>query len=163
MRTAPLIVFALCWVGPLPAQNAGDPSRLTLVDSACAPGICRCRGAIDSTGTIAANGVDHRALRVGVPCLAADFDGNGTTDVALTGGEGMAVIVRRTPDGALVPHVIDAGGLLELYGPRTTVGPHGEPRSAHHGLLVRDVGRSHVIFLWDGARFAPTRLAAWNE
>lgn len=163
MRTALMALLVLCSSPPLTAQESSDPSQLTIIDSACAPGRCQCRGNIDSTGTLAANGVDHRALRVGVPCLAADFDGDGTTDVALTGGEGMAVVIRRTPGGGMVSYVIDAGGLLELYEPRAAAGPRGEPRSSYYGLLVRDVGRFHVIFLWDGARFAPTRLAAWRD
>lgn len=163
MRTALSVLFAFCLSATLGAQETHDPIRLALVDSTCAPGHCQCRGVIDSTGILAANGLDHRLLRTGMPCLGADFDGDGTTDVALTGGEGMAVVIRRTSDGRLVPHVIDAGGVLELYAPRASVGEHGEPRSRRHGLFVRNVGRYHVIFLWDGSRFVPSRLGAWPD
>jgi hypothetical protein len=163
MRMTLLCLIALCCPALGSAQDAPDPRLLSLVDSTCAPGACRCRGLIDSTGTLAASGVDRRALRLGVDCLAADFDGNHTTDVALTGGEGIAVIVRRLPTGALESHVVDAGGVLELYEPRSAAGPHGEPRSSYHGLFIRDVGKEHVVILWDGRRFGQTRLPAWPD
>jgi len=161
---APLIlsVIALCNVVPLSAQEHGL-QRLELVDSTCAPGSCRCRGIIDSTGSLAASGVDFRGFTRGIACLAADLDGNHVIDVTLAGGEGYAALVLRGRTSHFDIHIIDAGGVLELYAPRRAVGLHGEPPSAQYGLLVRNVGRYHVIFLWDGERFERTRLPAWPD
>jgi hypothetical protein len=95
-----------------------------------------------------------------VDCLAADFDGDETTDLAFTGEEGMAVVLLRRGLGEW--HIIDAMGLLELYPPRADVGPHGEPPTARFGLFVRWVGQFHAVFLWNGEGFTRTALPAWH-
>jgi hypothetical protein len=143
------------------AQAIREPVRVELADPPCAPGVCRCRGRIEAAGALVAHGVDARALERGVRCVAADLDGDGTTDFALHGGEGLAVIVRSPGGGAQEAVVIDAGGVIEPYAPRAAAGPHGEPAAAIHGLLVRWVGQHHAIFLWDGRQFVRTLLPAW--
>ena len=163
MRVFLLSIVLLWRLSPVAAQDLGEPRHLELVDSTCAPGPCQCRGVIDSTGSLAAIGIDYKSLLAGQPCLAADFDGDRSIDVALAGGEGYAALIRRPPSGSPEAYIFDAGGVLELYQPRAARGPHGEPPSASHGLLVRWVGQSHVIFLWNGARLARTLLPAWHE
>jgi Domain of unknown function (DUF4440) len=92
-------------------------------------------------------------LERGVRCLAADFDGNGAVDFAIPGAEGRATILMNDEAGLDHAVQIDAGGLMELYQPRASVGPLGEPVSRNHGILVRWVGQDHAVFVWSGKGF----------
>jgi hypothetical protein len=92
-------------------------------------------------------------LASGVPCIVADFDGNGANDYALPGAEGLATVVLMRKMGFKRAVLLDAGGVLEFYEPRMSVGLHGEPASRRPGLWVRHVGQNHAVFVWRDGRF----------
>ncbi len=155
---------------PSGAAAAPDPSRanpeaaasvpadtleltLTLADPGCVPGVCECRGTTERSTGLWRVGLEDRELTGGVHCVVADFDGNGRADVALLGGEGLVAVVMygtRGPDRVVE---VDGGGMPELYYPRATERPAGEPATDTPGLFVPNVGTSHAVFLWNGETF----------
>ena len=86
-------------------------------------------------------------------CLKSDFDGNGITDYVAPMGEGWIRVFMNYGTKAEKRIDIDGGGVAELYEPRKEVGEHGEPAVKNPSILVRWVGRSHVVFTWDGKEF----------
>jgi hypothetical protein len=130
----------------------------------CVPGECICTGQADVRARLNENGPRPSELRRGVRCIVADFDGNGAVDHALPGGEGIATVILSTRGGGFLKAVtVDAAGMIHLYSPRATPGPHGEPPSKLPGLFVPWVGRSHAVFLWNGEGFARTLFRPRNR
>ena len=122
----------------------------------CVPGECICSGRVSPAARLNETGPGVEDLERGVPCIAADFDGNGFTDFAIPGAEGTANVIMSNAAGFWRASRIDAGGVLELYPPRFTKGKQGEPISKNHGLLVRWVGQSHAVFTWGDEEFSRT-------
>ena len=165
----PLVLFlcALVLILGLSAVRAAaqtlpavDDIAIRLKNSACVPGKCVCAGSFKPETWLQWHGPRPRKLASGVACIAADFDGNGTNDYALPGGEGLATVVFMSEPGFKKAVLLDAGGVLELYKPRKSTGPHGEPASGRPGLLVRHVGSNHIIFLWRNNGFARISIPA---
>lgn len=133
---------------------------LNVKNPKCIPGNCICFGEVNSSDRLNETGPNPSELKKGVRCVVADFDGNGIVDYAISGAEGSANIflMNQTDSKAVVR--IDAGGVLELYPPRKTKGPDGEPISEHNGLLVRWVGQDNVVFIWNGRYFKTEKFPA---
>ena len=133
---------------------------ITVTDPGCLPGVCICLGAAERSTGLWRVGIENRELTDGVRCVSADFDLNGSRDLALLGGEGRVAIVMYGPDGPTGLYELDAAGLPELYEPRAEVGPRGEPASEAPGLFVPNVGQDHAVFLWSGDGFTRTLYPA---
>jgi len=127
---------------------AVDDVTIRLKNSTCVPGKCLCAGTFKPETWLQWHGPRPGELASGVACIVADFDGNGANDYALPGGEGLATVAFMGTSGFKKAVLLDAGGILELYKPRKSIGPQGEPASSQPGLLVRHVGSNHIIFLW---------------
>lgn len=146
--------LALLFVGSCTAVAAAqtlpgvDEVKIRLKDPACIPDRCVCVGSFKPETWLQWHGPRPAELASGVPCIVADFDGNGANDYALPGAEGLATVVLMAKAGFKRVLLLDAGGVLEFYGPRKSVGPQGEPASRRPGLLVRNVGRNHAVFVW---------------
>ena len=134
-----------------------------LAEPECVPGECVCSGEVSPEVRLNETGPRPEDLQEGVPCIAADFDGNGTIDYALPGAEGMANVILNDKEGLWRAIRIDASGVLELYTPRDLVGEHGEPKSKNYGLFVRWVGQNHAVFLWDGEGFTRTFFPGYYQ
>ena len=129
--------------------------RITIDEPKCVPGDCVCRGTVDARAKLNETGPSEQQLSDGLRCVVADFDGNGSHDYALPGGEGLEIIILSTANGGFLRAVtIDAGGMVSLYPPREARGPDGEPPSKLPGLFVPNVGLDHAVFLWNGTTFA---------
>ena len=137
-----------------PELPAVDGVSIGLNNAACVPGECICAGSFEPATWLQWHGPRPAELAGGVPCIVADFDGNGVDDFALPGGEGLATVVMMAKAGLRQAVLLDAGGVLVLYTPRKSAGPNGEPVSRRPGLLVRNVGRNHAVFLWRDGGFA---------
>lgn len=160
-----LCAFAVILGGPVlraAAQTlpAVDNVTIRLKNSACVPGKCLCAGSFKPETWLQWHGPRPRELASGVTCIVADFDGNGTNDHALPGGEGLATVVFMGKSGFKKAVLLDAGGILELYKPRKSIGPNGEPANRRPGLRVRHVGSNHIIFLWRNNGFARISIPA---
>lgn len=140
--------------------TADNIHTLNVRNPKCIPGNCICFGEVDSSARLNETGPSPSELKKGVRCVVADFDGDGIVDYAIPGAEGSANIflIGRKDSKTVVR--IDAGGVLELYPPRKTKGPNGEPISEQYGLLVRWVGQDHVVFVWNGQDFRKEKFPA---
>ncbi len=128
-------------------------NKIRLKDPQCVPGDCICYGSPIPELRLNETGPRLEELQEGVRCIAADFDGNGFADFALPGSEGIVNVSMNNDGGFFRAERIDAGGVLELYSPRDSVGEHGEPVSKYHGLMVRWVGQNHAVFIWNNGGF----------
>ncbi len=160
MRNCNVVTGALVLVLGLSFSNAAartlppvDAVDIRLGSPACVPGDCLCAGSFEPEAWLQWHGPRPAELASGIACIVADFDGNGANDYALPGAEGLATVVLMGEAGLKEVVLLDAAGGLELYEPRDSVGPRGEPASTRHGLLVRHVGPNHVVFLWQDAGF----------
>jgi hypothetical protein len=151
-----LVGTSMPLTGQVTGQAIGVAQEFRVADTRCPPGTCVCSGQLREGNA--------RPSTIHGECVAADFDGDGTTDFAMSYGEGWAFLVLRNTDGEQEAVLFDAGGVLELYPPRSTVGPHGEPSSTNHGLFVPYFfGTDHAVFLWDGKALQRTLLPAWAD
>ena len=96
-------------------------------------------------------------------CLKSDFDGNGVSDYVAPMGEGWVHVFMNYGTKAEKVIDIDAGGVAELYMPRKEVGKHGEPIVKNPSILVRWVGRTHVVFTWSGSEFKKLSYPGFDE
>jgi hypothetical protein len=122
-------------------------------DPACVPGECVCRGSAERSTGLWRVGLETGELTAGVHCIAADFDGNGSSDFALLGLEGRIGVVMYEAEAPSALHELNAGGFPQLYQPREVEGPEGEPVAERHGIFVPHVGRNQAVFLWNGEAF----------
>ena len=164
MPAAGLALIALTGAAPAfaqtPRERAGE-HQLAVKDAKCVPGVCTCRGRVDPRARLNETGPGPEQLADGVRCVVADYDGNGANDYALGGAEGSATVILSKRDGGFLKAIrLDAGGRMQLYRPRAKPGTRGEPASVLPGLFVPWVGQEHVVFLWTGEGFAPTRFPA---
>lgn len=163
----PGFVFSASRENSSGTQKKSDSNNqyiIRVIKPECIPGECICSGRVSPDVRLNETGPGDEELERGVPCIAADFDGNGFTDFAIPGAEGMANVIMNNATGFWRAARIDAGGLLELYPPRLTKGKQGEPISKNHGILVRWVGQNHAVFTWDGEEFSRTLFpASQNE
>lgn len=157
----PGLIFSLCAQALIFGTSIAAAQTLPVVDnatirlknSACVPGKCVCAGSFKPETWLQWHGPRPAHLASGVACIVADFDGNGANDYALTGAEGLATVVLMGKAGFERAALLDAGGVIELYGPRSSAGAKGEPASRLPGILVRHVGQNHAVFLWREDRF----------
>ena len=159
----PGFVFSASRENSSGAQKKSDSNIqyiIRVIKPGCVPGECICSGRVSPDVGLDETGPRDEELERGVRCIAADFDGNGFTDFAIPGGEGMANVIMSNAAGFWRAARIDAGGVLELYPPRFIKGKQGEPISKNHGLLVRWVGQNHAVFTWDGEEFSRTLFPA---
>lgn len=109
-----------------------------------------------SSGSVEANDpkpFDYKLYGGEENCLKSDFDGNGVSDYVAPLGEGWIRVFMNYGAKSEKAIDIDAGGVAELYAPRSAVGRNGEPIVERPSILVRWVGQDHVVFTWDGAGF----------
>ena len=135
------------------SEVAKESNKIKLKEPQCVPGECICYGSPNPELRLNETGPSPEEMQEGVRCIAADFDGNGFIDFALPGSEGIVNVSMNNGNGFFQAARIDAGGLLELYAPRESVGEHGEPKTKYHGLMVRWVGQNHAVFLWHNEEF----------
>lgn len=129
-------------------------------DPRCVPGRCVCFPTRSAAASLKNAGISSTIPRTGVDCVVADFDGNGAMDYAIPLGEGEASVLLYDRRGLLKEVRLDAEGVLEPYAPRRTRGANGEPASENYSLLVRWVGQTHVVFVWNGSGFERRRFPA---
>ena len=96
-------------------------------------------------------------------CLKSDFDGNGISDYVAPMGEGWIHVFMNYGAKTEKRIDIDAGGVSELYPPRSKTGEHGEPAVKNPSILVRWVGQNHVVFTWAGNEFKKLLYPAFDE
>ena len=146
------------------AAGFASSQSVQLDDETCVPGECRCRGDLPQDIVDTDEGRPAaRRLREGVECIVADFDGNELPDFAIPTWEGHATVLMTHTRGSVTAIEIDAGGVMDLYSPRDSPGPNGEPRSAHHAILVRWVGQCHAVFIWETNGFKRHYFPASHE
>jgi hypothetical protein len=150
------------WAKSLDSIEVIEKPKMILKDPSCPANNCICIGnnGVYYRGRLNETGPNPSELKKGVRCVAADFDGNGIVDYAIPGAEGSANIFLMDQKDPKAVVRIDAGGVLELYQPRKTKGPEGEPISEHYGLLVRWVGQDNVVFIWNGRDFKTEKFPA---
>lgn len=96
-------------------------------------------------------------------CLKSDFDGNGISDYVAPLGEGWIHVFMNYGSKTEKRIDIDAGGAGELYAPRKKIGDHGEPCAKNPSIIVRWVGKNHVVFRWTGNEFEKMMFPAFYE
>ncbi len=119
-----------------------------------------------STGWLQAKELEQGGCLInygGDGCLKADFDGNGVDDYVVPNGEGWIRVFLNHGKKTEQVIDIDAGGIAELYPPRSVVGPNGEPIVEHVSILVRWVGQEHVVYTWDGKGFKKVSFRSAHE
>ncbi|RKG73431.1 hypothetical protein [Corallococcus terminator] len=170
------------WMGPLAlslvslgcagASTRPEPegSRVVLasVDPACSPEKstqCLCVGTPGAAAPrLEEIGVDLNALKTGgVPCVQGDFDQGGQPDYAFPGkgyscNQPVPVRVLFTKDGQVrdVLALSREVSCLQLYAPRSTPGPQGEPATERQGLVDWGEGNATWVYLLDGKQWATT-------